>query len=379
MKNLLLILFLVLFTISANAVDYATAGTGGQWDLNATWNVGGSYPDDAADNAILNNNDSVWLPAGVTITVSEIEFGNNSILFIPATTTLIADSISVLNNAKFYIEGTLSLVGGINMRNNSSLDISLTGSLAVGGDFYGSNNVTIDNDGDMDITGDLYLGAGAALTGEGTVSADTYSGAGTVFGSDMGDLTGGEIYYAGAGGAYVLPIELTVLKAYKNTNSITIYWQTATEENNDFFAIERSSDGVNYELIGSVEGAGNSSSSLDYTYIDKNPLNGVSYYRLTQTDYNGVFEVFDPISVSFLNEEALHIGPNPAINEINVSINGEMGTGNIYMYNVIGAQVKSLNLENNITTIDVSDLPSGTYLVVFSANDNKITRRIILQ
>ena len=187
MKTLILITVLSFILLNLSAANYTTAGTGGQWNLNATWGVA-SFPDDATDNATLNNNDSVWLPAGVTIRVSLITFNNNSKLFIPETSELIVDSIAVLNNADFYVDGTLTLYGGINMRNNSTLDISLTGVLDIGGDFVGSNGVSITNDGDLNIAGDLYLGTGATMTGAGTVSAGTYSGTGTVFGTSIGTL-----------------------------------------------------------------------------------------------------------------------------------------------------------------------------------------------
>lgn len=86
----------------------------------------------------------------------------------------------------------------------------------------------------------------------------------------------------------VLPIELISFKgkAYPNYNFIT--WVTATESNNDYFTIERSVDAVNWEIIGIVDGAGNSNQTLNYIYDDYNfTENVVNYYRLKQTDYDG--------------------------------------------------------------------------------------------
>jgi hypothetical protein len=105
----------------------------------------------------------------------------------------------------------------------------------------------------------------------------------------------------------------------------------------------------------------------------------VSYYRLTQTDYDGKFEVFSPVAVSYLNENEIKISSNPSAKEINISMNGEMGKGVANIYNVIGVLVKTIEISDNFTTVNVSDMPKGTYLLVVSANKYQITKRIMVQ
>ena len=377
MKTLILITVLSFTLLNLSAANYTTAGTGGQWNLNATWGVA-SFPDDATDNATLNNNDSVWLPAGVTIRVSLITFNNNSKLFIPETSELIVDSIAVLNNADFYVDGTLTLYGGINMRNNSTLDISLTGVLDIGGDFVGSNGVSITNDGDLNIAGDLYLGTGATMTGAGTVSAGTYSGTGTVFGTSIGTLLDGETYYDN-GGATPLPVEIISFSVVSRKSAISVKWQTASEENNDYFTIERSADGITFEIIATVKGAGNSKEELSYSYNDNNPLTGTSYYRLKQTDYNGDFEYFSVVSASFIREDFINISPMPATTELTVNLLGEIGQVDLQLVNINGAIVKSLKGLENYTTLDISELPKGMYFLTISSENSRIVKQIILQ
>ena len=65
---------------------------------------------------------------------------------------------------------------------------------------------------------------------------------------------------------------------------------TATEVNNDFFTVERTLDGITYEEILQMPGAGNSFSPITYIAYDNEPLPGTSYYRLKQTDYDGSYE-----------------------------------------------------------------------------------------
>jgi hypothetical protein len=67
-----------------------------------------------------------------------------------------------------------------------------------------------------------------------------------------------------------------------NNNKVDITWSTATETNNKYFTIERSANGTDFVAIGTVNGAGTSSSVNNYSFVDINPLTGVSYYRLTQ-------------------------------------------------------------------------------------------------
>lgn len=84
-----------------------------------------------------------------------------------------------------------------------------------------------------------------------------------------------------------LPVEIVYFNASPSDNDVTLRWTTATETNNDHFTIERSHDGMSFDDIGIVEGAGNSVFNKDYLYEDKNVDEGTWYYRLKQTDLNG--------------------------------------------------------------------------------------------
>lgn len=95
----------------------------------------------------------------------------------------------------------------------------------------------------------------------------------------------------------VLPIELIVFDVKKENENNIVYWKTITETNNDFFTLERSEDGKNFESITTINGAGNSSDEIDYRYVDANYSNNVNYYRLMQTDYDGAVRVSSIVSV----------------------------------------------------------------------------------
>jgi hypothetical protein len=96
-----------------------------------------------------------------------------------------------------------------------------------------------------------------------------------------------------------LPITLMTFDAFQYTsNSVKVNWTTASEQNNDYFIIENSIDGYTWKQAGVVNGAGNSNQVLNYSFIDYSPYLGLSYYRLTQVDFDGQSETFDPKAVN---------------------------------------------------------------------------------
>lgn len=113
--------------------------------------------------------------------------------------------------------------------------------------------------------------------------------------------------------ATALPIRLVYFNAINESQKVRLEWETASEYNNDFFSVERSQDGQNFELLFTKKGSKDSKSTLLYNGYDMSPLNGVSYYRLKQTDFDGKFAYSDLVSLNFDQgiETKLNIYPNP--------------------------------------------------------------------
>ena len=86
---------------------------------------------------------------------------------------------------------------------------------------------------------------------------------------------------------------------------VVLEWVVASQVNNDYYEIQRSIDVEQWETIETVTGAGNSNTQMSYLIIDDNPIEGISYYRLKQTDYNGMSESFHPISIIISSEEKI--------------------------------------------------------------------------
>lgn len=185
--------------------------------------------------------------------------------------------------------------------------------------------------------------------------------------------------FTAAGDGSPLPVELLNFSADVAGNTVVLNWTTASEINNDYFTVERSADALNFTAIGTVDGAGNSSLTRNYQLIDANPLPGVSYYRLRQTDFNGDFELFGPVAVNFSGSSLTGVAlfPNPTNEFSHVMINANHGgKGWVRVTDITGRIVANYQivLEKGVTpfTLQTSDLAPGQYMVSVETADGKL-------
>ena len=123
----------------------------------------------------------------------------------------------------------------------------------------------------------------------------------------------------------LLPVEFTKFTATLNNNkSVKLNWTTASEINNDYFSVEKSVNGLSFSEIGKKKGAGNSSSEKNYEFTDENPVKGVAYYRIKQTDFDGKFDYSDVVAVSYQKNSdgtcVLKVFPNPCPGRCNITL-----------------------------------------------------------
>ena len=169
-------------------------------------------------------------------------------------------------------------------------------------------------------------------------------------------------------GMHLLPIGLLSFSAEKNKSTVDIKWNTASEINNDYFTVERSKDAIQFSTLVNVPGSGNSNSEKNYAAKDNSPYNGISYYRLKQTDFDGKFEYSDIVAVDFLTDEyGISIYPNPSTNELTIEISGNKVLVNFEIINSIGVVVYQ-GILNQKMTIQTSSFAAGIYVIKF-AND----------
>jgi hypothetical protein len=170
-----------------------------------------------------------------------------------------------------------------------------------------------------------------------------------------------------------LPIELIAFDFMcdEQFNSI-LKWTTASENNNDYFTLEKSYDAINWNIITTVKGAGNSTSTIYYTYKYKNSTNLLSYFRLKQTDFNGKFESSDIISSEgcFKNENDRFAYPsNPFINYITI-LNVK---GNEY-YELLNAVGQLVFSGKNIQNKNLNYLIPGFFFLTITDENNNFKR-----
>ena len=157
------------------------------------------------------------------------------------------------------------------------------------------------------------------------------------------------------GGGNPLPIELTAFSAKFINKAVNVSWSTQTEINNDHFTVERSSDNETYTPIGIVEGAGTSSTAHTYSLIDEQPLSGISYYRLRQTDYDGKSETFKAVVVQNKGKGVVTIFPNPATSSSTVHIAADqpLDFASVTVQDLTGKTIPSSAMMNENGTIDL--------------------------
>lgn len=168
-----------------------------------------------------------------------------------------------------------------------------------------------------------------------------------------------------------LPIELLYFNGEMVGEDNLLTWATVSEKNNDFFSLERSRNGVDFEVLAIVPGAGTSTSTLHYDKFDYDPYAGVTYYRLKQTDYDGQYMYSQTIALNRGLREAIvsELFPNPANNSVNFELNTpKSGLVQVQLYDNAGRLISTSNFEAHVGSnnfqLDLSELARGVYSTV---------------
>lgn len=197
--------------------------------------------------------------------------------------------------------------------------------------------------------------------------------------------------FGGGGGSSSgggLPIELVSFNAVTVGNMVQLNWETATEIENDFFTIERSADGETFSALKVIDGAGNSSQPKEYQTVDMQPLSGVSYYRLKQTDFNGMYSHSDVVSVTVNKEELFTISPNPVNSgRIALQLNQEEITGGAQSVTITDMGGKTVFYQNLISSGSSSplslELPAqlnqGIYVLTIKCLNSTLQKKFLAE
>lgn len=169
--------------------------------------------------------------------------------------------------------------------------------------------------------------------------------------------------------APVLPIKLLSFNAEYSNNKVNLNWITETEINNDYFTVERSTDGIIFETVSIVKGAGNSNNRIAYSSLDLKPVKGISYYRLKQTDYDGQYSYSNIEAVKIQNTfDDVSVYPNPVTGNGYLTLSSlKDDEQTIAIYDVAGRLVYrkqfTIVIGNNKLTLETTSLTKGMYFI----------------
>ncbi len=202
---------------------------------------------------------------------------------------------------------------------------------------------------------------------------------------------GNKIYAALDTGLYyldqsALPVGLANLTAALRNNGVLLQWQTFTEQNSNYFNIQRSIDGVHFNTIGFTAAAGNSTKVLNYAYSDsesKTYLKTTLYYRVQEVNLDSQSYNSNTVSVESNKQGALFsVSPNPVMSNLFIQSQQDAADAVIHIYDANGkvkyATVASL-YSSASTLLNVANLSAGIYFLSIEANGNKMDIKIVKQ
>ncbi|MFM7595612.1 MAG: T9SS type A sorting domain-containing protein, partial [Flavobacteriales bacterium] len=178
-------------------------------------------------------------------------------------------------------------------------------------------------------------------------------------------------FNVGTPNSQALPVELLSFNGDCNEGQVNLSWQTATEHNSDYFEVEKSRDGMNWQALTTVNAAGNSTQLLNYEAVDAHAMEGNNYYRLTQVDIDGTSKTYDVINVSCVGTAKGYFSayPNPSTGSFQVILNDKnlVGSGILSVKDTKGADLLNRTIEVkpgiNMFSINDLNLAPGVYYI----------------
>jgi len=173
-----------------------------------------------------------------------------------------------------------------------------------------------------------------------------------------------------------LPVELVNFTGENTTRGSQLNWVTASELNNAHFEVEHSTDGREFTMLDKVAGNGTTQNAQSYDFLHKTPAVGENYYRLKQVDFDGAFEYSNIVYVENKNNsEPVIIYPNPAHDFVTY----EGGAATLTFFDAYGRKVMEQTTQDQSTTVDVTNLEVGIYMLEITNSSNEKTVKRFLK
>lgn len=327
-------------------------------DNSIIWNVA-SNPSYNNDIAGIGRDDagSIGFKTGISINTDAMVTMNNPDPFVSdlsfiawgnndgdVTTPDASDVDGLIVDVRLSRVWTVSEIGTVGFI-DVSIDLSTVPGSKIGSDL----RLLIDRDGDGFADNDV-------LPLSGSLNGEIFK----VVGVDFSD---GDFFTIGSinSSQTPLPIELLDFSARIDHAGIVVKWKTSSETNNEFFTLEKSADGLSWENFKYVNGSGTTSKEVTYSVNDNQPYYPATYYRLSQTDYDGQSEIFKSIRVEKFPSEII-LYPNPFENTLTIQSNETFDL--VELQDIEGRVVFSkLNVAFSNLEMDLHHIPSGIYVL----------------
>ncbi len=326
--------------------DFEVAGIGQASD--------GSNHKDAKGNGVVR----MWNPNNLANN-EFLMWGHNGLNFSGGNTS---DVDNVIIQERINRVWRVSEVGDVGTT-SISVDVSSTQGSALGSNL----RLLIDRDGDGFADNDV-----TPISGSFSGGIITFSGI---------NLQNGDRFTIGnTNFALPLPIQLISFEAMAQQSEVKLTWSTASELNNDFFTIQRSQDGETWQDVTLVKGAGTRNFRTDYETTDGLPFDGVSYYRLKQTDFDKQYSYSPAKRVELGSEFQLKVYPNPSSGTFTVSTGFEITLNNIRLINSVGQTIPiQLQSDQSSTTLTSQSVAPGIYILQVTKGYWRQSVRIVIE
>jgi len=368
-KALVVVISFQFVNYKAFATTYTSVNSNlkrANWNTSTTWQSG-IVPPTSGFASNSNINITYGTPFQSIVLGANLTVDNNSNLTLNVSDTLIVKNFTINSGSNITIHGILIVTGSL-INNGGINDGSTNGRLIVLGNSNNSggaiNNLT------------AYVFGTYTSVGSGSYLHKSQAN----FNTDYSTSTSMYKTVQQSSGIVSLPIELLSFSAQRSTESVHIDWKTATETNNDYFTLQRSIDGVDWNDIYKCSGAGTTTIEHTYNYIDnESSSNQIVYYRLIQTDYDGKFTYSDVLGVLPQQETFdFRVFPNPTTGNVTISIDNSLQAfTTIDIINEWGENIYNSNKFRPV--ISFSDKPNGIYYVRITVGTRIIIKPVIVQ
>ncbi|MET0464949.1 MAG: T9SS type A sorting domain-containing protein [Chitinophagaceae bacterium] len=175
-----------------------------------------------------------------------------------------------------------------------------------------------------------------------------------------------------------LPVSWGEFNGFDESDRVRLVWSTIQEINASHFVVEFSADGTNFQSVANVSASGNTNTEKKYSYVHTTPsLTNVNFYRLRQVDIDGKFSYSRTITVKLkaAGRPTVKATPNPVRNSLQII--ATQPNFKMILTDLNGKTLKTLQVAQGSQYLDVNELPTGTYYLLFSDGQNSFSQKII--